>query len=90
MTLRALVEKLADMRRAAGDGEVTRMTHLYALIFHAEIGSLSGQIVKEYNRRHPTDPEHYPGKANAVGLLDGINLAPYVAVRPEHLDRWKK
>ena len=82
MEKRHLVDKLLEMRRAGEpDDRVSAMTHLFGIIFAEDIrksGTTPPQIAKE------------AGNQNWSGLItDGQNLADYVEVKREHLERWR-
>lgn len=82
MEQRHLVDKLLEMRRAGEpDNRISAMTHLFGILFAEDIrrsGTTPPQIAKE------------AGNENWCGLItDGRNLADYVEVKPDHLQRWR-
>ncbi len=81
MEKRHLVDKLLEMRRAGEPGRTAAMTHLFGMIFAEDIrrsGSTPTQIAKDAGNKH------WCGY-----ITDGQNLAGYVDVKPECLNRWR-
>ncbi|MCY3745105.1 MAG: hypothetical protein OXH05_02645 [Acidobacteria bacterium] len=81
MEKRHLVEKLREMRRAGEPRRTAAMTHLFGMIFAEDIrrsGSTPTQIAKDAGNKH------WCGY-----ITDGQNLAGYVDVKPECLNRWR-
>ena len=81
MEKRHLVDKLLEMRRAGEPRRTAAMTHLFGMIFAEDIrrsGSTPTQIAKDAGNKH------WCGY-----ITDGQNLAGYVDVKPECLNRWR-
>lgn len=83
MEKRHLVDKLLEMRNAGAPyRRVSAMTHLFGIIFAEDI---------RRSRTTPPQIARDAGNENWCGLItDGQNLAEYVTVKPEHLERWRR
>ena len=85
MTIEDLVAKLTQMREASTRGiDMTATMHLFGIIFDTDI-SASGATAPEIAGKAPITSK----KSVSAEIADGRNLARYVTVNPEVIDRWR-